>query len=108
MKFKLWLEYEDSDDPKQWDLENDMINIHILVEEGSKYALTVCTFKFIETARKKDEKNGANLSGKYSYAPDLLVDSLKREDIEKVVNDMIEKEGLPDFWLIDTTNPELN
>jgi hypothetical protein len=79
-KFSLWLEFEEIN-PNNWDIENEFCNIHIDLEDGRHYGLTIWTYKFLETAINNDKKSGQCLHGLYQKPPDLFVKELTRECI---------------------------
>src|SRR6478736_3068323 len=80
-QFYLWLEFEVVE-PNNWDIENEFCNIHVDLEDGRHYGLTVWTYKFSYTAINEDKKSGQNLGGLYQKPPDLFVKELTRECIE--------------------------
>ena len=53
MSFKLWLEFEEVD-LDNWDIKNEFANIHVDLPDGRHYGINVWTFKFMETAIKRD------------------------------------------------------
>lgn len=88
LNFTLWLEFEEVD-PKNWNIENEFCNIHVDLEDGRHYGLTVWTYKFLETAINEDKKSGQHLSGLYQKPPDLFVKELTRECIEQTIQDLL-------------------
>jgi len=101
MDFTLWLEFEEVD-LKSWDKDNDFANIRIELNDGRAYGLNVWTFQFIETCRAELQESGENLGGIFMKPPDLLVQELTRDCIEKTVEQLL-KEGN----LEDTLNPSI-
>lgn len=87
-KFTLWLEFEEVD-PNNWDIENEFCNIHVDLEDGRHYGLTVWTYQFLQTAINDDKKTGENISGLYQKPPDLFVKELSRECIRQAIEDML-------------------
>lgn len=93
--FKLWLEFEVS---SPWnDLEDDFANIGVNTLDGRRYGINVWTYKFLESAIKKDEKSGENINGLYQTPPDLFVKELTRECIERTIGDLLEKGNLEEL-----------
>lgn len=64
INFKLWLEFE-LFDPNKWDIENEFFNIHVDLEDGRHYGLTIWTYKFLETTVLQDKETGENLNSLY-------------------------------------------
>ena len=106
-KFHLWLETEDGPDPEQpanRSTEN-FCNISVTLDDGRRYALNVWTFDFLPLARIgwPYEKNSESVPSLYVLPPDLFVERLEREIIEKAISEMIEKNEMQVEWLcIDT------
>lgn len=72
---------------------NDNSDVIVTFENGEKYIATFFTYKNIEWLKKKNKKTGECLNGKYFFATDLiLIDRLNREEILKVINDLINQE----------------
>ena len=95
--FDLWVEFEIT---SPWgELEHDFFTMLITVEDGRRYALSVWTFAFLDRARSHAAEAGERLGGRYLLAPDLLVERLDREHLERVTADLIASGGLRDEWL---------
>ncbi|MFY0675612.1 MAG: hypothetical protein JXQ87_19640 [Bacteroidia bacterium] len=92
-QFNVWLEFEEVD-PNSWDIKNDFANIHVDLPDGRHYGLNIWTFKFLETAIEMNKKNGENLNGLYQKPPDLFVEELTRDCIERTIEDLLEKGDL--------------
>lgn len=88
LTFKLWLEFEEVD-PANWDIENEFCNIHVDLEDGRHYGITVWTYNYLETGVNEDKKSGQNLSGLYQKPPDLFVKELTRQCIEQTIGDLL-------------------
>lgn len=86
--FKLWLEFEEVGFG-DWDKENEFCNIHVDLEDGRHYGVTVWAYKFLDTAINEDRKSGQNLGGLYQKPPDLLVKELTRSCIERTIQDLL-------------------
>ncbi len=72
---------------------NDNSDVIVTFENEEKYIATFFTYKNIEWLKKKNEETGECLNGKYFFATDLiLIDRLNREEILKVINDLINQE----------------
>ncbi|MEM6687354.1 MAG: hypothetical protein AAF617_16360 [Bacteroidota bacterium] len=88
MEFTLWLEFEVFDFGDS-DMTNEFANIHVDFPDGRHYGLNVWTYKFFETAINHDKKEGASLNGLYLIPPDLFVEELTRDCIEKAIADLL-------------------
>jgi hypothetical protein len=86
--FKLWLEFEEVH-PNSWDIKNEFCNIHVDLEDGRHYGICVWTYKFFETAIIKDKEAKSNLYGLYQIPPDLFVEELTRDCIQKTIEDLL-------------------
>jgi hypothetical protein len=93
MKYKLWLEFE-LGNPNQWEIENEFANIQVELENGCKYGINVWTYKYFETSIIQDKENGKNLNGLYQIPPDLLVEKMTRESIERTIDDLLKIDSL--------------
>ncbi len=93
MKFKLWLEFE-LGSLNQWEVENEFANIQVELENGRKYGINVWTYKYFETSIIQDKENGKNLNGLYQIPPDLLVEKMTRECIERTIDDLLKIDSL--------------
>ena len=96
IEFKLWLEFEEVD-PGHWNTDNEFANIHVDFPDGRHYGINVWTFKFLEASVKQDKERGDNLNGLYQIPPDLFVNELTRECIEKTIADLLSKGDLEDI-----------
>lgn len=96
----LWLEFEEFDDSAAWDAENEYFNMSIKVD-GRTYALNVWSFGFlqglIDGSREIDCEERA-----YGYiaAPDLIVETCTRANMEKAVRHMLDTGALRTEWLV--------
>jgi hypothetical protein len=86
--FKLWLEFEEVD-PATWDTQNDFCNIQVYLPDGRHYGINVWTYQYLQTSIEQDKASGNNLNGIYQIPPDLLVQELSRECLEKVIADIL-------------------
>ncbi len=84
IRFKLWLEFEEIDLMNR-DKDNEFCNIHVDLEDGRHYGISVWTYKYLETAINNDKKTGDNLNRLYQKPPDLFVKELTRECIQQTV-----------------------
>ena len=91
--FKLWLEFEEVD-AGNWDSRNDFCNIHVDLPDGRHYGINVWTYRFLQTSIEHDKATGNQLNGRYQVPPDLLVQELTRDCLEKVIADILEKGDL--------------
>lgn len=86
--FKLWLEFEEVESGS-WDTDNEFCNIHVDLPDGRHYGINVWTYKFLESSIKLDKKSGDKLNGLYQIPPDLFVQELTRDCIEKTIEDLL-------------------
>jgi hypothetical protein len=91
--FTLWLEFEEVD-PNNWDIENEFCNIHVDLEDGRHYGLTIWTYKYLDTSINNDMKTGNNLNGLYQNPPDLFVKELTRKCIQETIEDLLKIDNL--------------
>lgn len=96
LNFDLWLEFEELDS-NDWNQKEDICNIAIKLPDGRSYGINVWTFNFLSSIQKVNEKKGENLNGTYKCPPDLLVNELTRDCIEKVITDLLQKGELEDL-----------
>ena len=92
-EFRLWLEFEEVE-PGNWDIENGFCNIHVYLEDGRKYGLTVWTYEFLGSAVNMDKETGQHLHGLYQKPPDLFVKELTRKCIEEAIEDLLKVDDL--------------
>lgn len=90
----IWIDSEEKGPIQGGKAElNDNSDVIVTFENGKKYIATFFTYKNIEWLRKKNKKTGECLSGTYFSATNLmLIDRLNREQILKVINDLINEE----------------
>jgi hypothetical protein len=95
--FALWLEFEHCDSHEPWD---DFCNAQITFG-GSKYAVNVWTFAYVERARHTDDVGlPIDPPNIYLLPPDLLVERLDRETISRTIGDLLARGSLPDVWKV--------
>ena len=105
LKFELWLETEagDPSQPANRSHEN-FCNLTVKTSDGREFALNVWTFDFLPHARKPwpygHGKAGELAS--YVFPPDLFVESLDRDLIERVVSDLLARGEMREEWLVDS------
>ncbi|WP_125721485.1 hypothetical protein [Flavobacterium ustbae] len=87
-EFKLWLEFEEVD-VNNWQKDNDFCNIHVTLEDGRHYGINIWTYNFLKTAIQYNKKANKNLKGLYLVPPDLFVEELTRDCIEKTISDLL-------------------
>lgn len=93
--FKLWLEFEEVD-LGNWETKNNFCNIHVVINDGRMYGINVWTYDFFKTSIQSDKTLGNNLNGLYLIPPDLFVDELTRDCIEKTIRDLLSIGNLED------------
>ena len=86
--FKLWLEFEHVQFEPQ-NSKNDFCNIHVDLPDGRHYGINVWTYGFLSTTINNNRLSGKNLAGLYLQPPDLLVDELSRNCIERSIADLL-------------------
>jgi hypothetical protein len=98
--FELWLEFEHWEPGPDDDPEDDFFNMTVTLADGRRYALNVWTFKFIENARYPwPYQQGIGEPEEYLLPPDLFVQRLDRELLERAVRRMLVQGEMKAEWL---------
>ncbi len=97
-RFDLWLEFEQWEAQEGDDPEDDFFNMLVTLSNGKKYALNAWTFNSLRGMVKDCQETGECMQGAYLLPPDLFVQRLDRDLIEKVVCDLIANDGLKGEW----------
>jgi hypothetical protein len=84
----LWIEAE------MWALGYDPLDcsssVNFTLDDETIWSALFVTYQNVETLRKKNEKTGECLHGGYFRAADMiLIDSLTRERVQEVLEDII-------------------
>ncbi|WP_430411355.1 hypothetical protein [Kordia sp.] len=104
VSFKLWLEFEET---CNWEnIENNFANVGVDTLDGRFYGINVWTYQFLQTAINYDKQNNTNINGLYQIPPDIFVEELTRDCIEKTIIDLLKKGNLED--VLNTSIFELN
>ncbi|WP_145025714.1 hypothetical protein [Paenibacillus sp. Y412MC10] len=79
------------------DPEQAHVDVVVTFPDATRWISNFYTIPCIESMRKDYLTSGACLNGAYWCAstPVIIVDTINRERIEQVVDDLIEKEGFP-------------
>ncbi len=99
MNFKLWLEFEEwvyeseKEKDKVKDIDSFIMEIHL--SNGKNYSLEVWPIKYLDLQLKEIKESEL----KYLSMPDLIVDEMNREKIERYVKDIIANNELKNEWL---------
>lgn len=105
ISFELWLETEigePKEQPANRPREN-FCNVVVTLEDGRRYALNVWTFDFLPLARfpwpyeTRDDTPPAD----YVFPPDLFVESLDRDVIQRVVTELLATDQMKSEWLVE-------
>jgi hypothetical protein len=72
----------------------------ITLSSGSKYALNVWTYSYLQSAKEEARSENEHVGGIYMPAPDVFVEKLDRELIEVMADDMIRNHLLKEEWLV--------
>lgn len=93
-QYSLWLEFEHT---TPWDesASNDCAIIRVELDDGRAYGINVWTFDFLKTSIDFDIKEGK--SGLFQIPPDLFVQQLTRECIEKTIVELLNQGNLEDL-----------
>lgn len=59
------------------------------MNDGRRYGLNVWTYEFLKIAVLASRKMNENLNGLYLIPPDLFVEELTRDCIEKTIADLL-------------------
>ena len=71
---------------------DDNVDVEVVFDDGSRYMATFFTLQNIQKLMDNYEQSGECMSGSYFWASDLiLVRRLSRENIAKVVGELIGK-----------------
>lgn len=98
--FELWLEFEHVQPQPGDDPCNDFANIQVRLPDGRRYALNVWSFGFMRRARYPwPYQEGAGEPAEYLLPPDLFVERLDRQTIERVVSKLVENDEMRSEWL---------
>ena len=98
MEFELWLESEHA--TPRGDPTDDFANVEVRLRDGRCYALNVWTYSFVRRCRFPwPYEEGKGTPAEYVLPPDLLVERLDRETLERVFKELIETNQLRAGWL---------
>ena len=88
-EFELWIEAEHWG-PGEWQPADDVTDAIVTLADGTRWIATFCAFAHLATLRRNCSESGECLSGKYLWAPDLiLIDETSRPSIEAAVQDLL-------------------
>ncbi len=105
--FEIWLEFEEYEGKPEYDPLDDFFNMQVTLEDGRKYALNVWTFNFLQRARFPwPYESGKGEAKQYLLPPDLFVEKLDRNLIEKIIRNMLKDGEMNDEWLVHTEEDE--
>lgn len=97
MKFELYVELDEEAHDEGLTPENGFANVIVNTTDGRCYGINVWTYDFVKTAAAQNKTHNENLAGFYLTPPDLMVERISQEELEKVVADMFtESEYLED------------
>ena len=100
LKFDLWLEFEHWQPEPNDDSTEDFFNMLVTLPDGRRYALNVWTYKFIQKARYPwPYVEAVGEPEEYLLPPDLFVERLDRNLMERVVRQMLVKGEMKPEWL---------
>lgn len=104
MEARIWIEAEHLAEDV-----NDFCNIAVYLSTGERYALNTWTFDFFAIAQAEGELNASPaVKHLYIHPPDLFVQDLTRQTVEKVVVDMLEQGRLPAHCLMPDEAPDVD
>jgi hypothetical protein len=105
--FELWLEFEQWQREPDDDPTDDFFNMQVRLEGGRKYAMNVWTFKFLQRAIYPwSYEETAGKPEEYVLPPDLFVEQLDRDLLERVVKLMLTKGEMKSEWLCPPDEPD--
>ena len=87
---EVWLEFEEWSEKQDDNPRDEAFIMEIVLSDRRKFALNVWTYAHIETARSKPGLESSELHGKYVVGPDIFVEKMDRELLEKVAQDLLD------------------
>ncbi|CCF15418.1 protein [Brevibacillus laterosporus GI-9] len=102
----IWIESEECE--AEFDPYDDNTDVIVSFPDRTRYIASFFTYKNIETLTKKNQTSSENMSGLYFWASDMvLVDNVKPETIEAIVDHLIAEENFDTlFTKITDVSPE--
>lgn len=80
----IWMESEET---------NDNTDVIVTLQDNSRYAASFFTYENIEVLRRKNQKSGECLNGRFFWACDMiLVEQISRIEIEEIIDHLIAEE----------------
>lgn len=91
--FEFWCELDELK-PADYDPACDCCDIVATMSDGRHYRFRVWTYSFLEELVSRDRESGERLGGKYMLPPDLFVERLDRDLLQRAVADMLERDDI--------------
>lgn len=90
----IWIESEEKGALIGGTLEtNDNSDVIVTFNDGSRYVASFFTYKNIEHLRKKNQKTGECLNGRFFWASGMvIVERISRVEIEEIINHLLSQE----------------
>ncbi|WP_046757162.1 hypothetical protein [Kordia jejudonensis] len=81
------------------DIFNGNEDIFVTLKNGKQYVATFFTYKNVENIRKKNQKTGEELNGKYFWSSDMiLIEDLRIDTINSVIDHLLEQDYFFDIF----------
>jgi hypothetical protein len=88
--YEIRIEAEDWE-PGAWNPADDNTEVNVTFADGTHWEATFFTYANIATLVEQCRQTGANLSGRYFWARDMiLIEEINRELIEEVIARLLE------------------
>jgi hypothetical protein len=100
MNFELYLEFELWGEEREYDEYDEFFNMEVTLENNCRYALSVWTYKALESIRNRDIESSENLHGLFEFPPDLFVERANREVCEQVIQHLLDTHSLNPAWIV--------
>jgi len=88
---ELWIESEEKGPIIGGTLEtNDNSDVIVTLHNGNRYVATFFTYENIEHLRRKNQKTGECLNGRYFWASDMIiVERINRREVKEIIEHLL-------------------
>lgn len=101
----IWFECDEWENG--FDENNDSIDVHFDIEDGSRWCAEFMTYQYMMTLAEKNKCSGEMLGGQYFYSDKpIFIKRIDKALIVSVLNDIIQTETELDkiFTKVDSSN----